>query len=352
MTPLRVGSLFTGYGGLDIAVHDVLADLGALAFPEWVADIEEFDKKGTQVGNAPAILAHRIPHTVNLGDLRDVDWTTSAPPVDILIGGFPCQDVSIAGRRAGMTTTTRSGLWSIFAEAIQALQPRLVVIENVPGLRSAPAHSSMEPCPWCVGDARDVDLRALDAVLADLATLGFDAVWESISAANVGAFHIRDRIFLLAYPQGDPWRIFNGKPPQTPHPGRLHGTTRRLTTPRQEAFTPTHDHPPRCPRTCPPSTTNFGDYDAAIRHWEKVTGLTAPPHTVPHGKHGAYVMNPAFVEFQMGLPPGWVTAPHIGLTRTQQLRALGNGVVPQQANYALHLLFNHILATQESVATP
>lgn len=82
--------------------------------------------------------AHHWPHAPNLGDITIIDWTT-VPPIDILCGGFPCQDVSTVGKRAGVAPGTRSGLWAHMATAIEALQPEWVVIENVRGLLSAPA---------------------------------------------------------------------------------------------------------------------------------------------------------------------------------------------------------------------
>jgi len=88
---------------------------------------------------ASKVLAHRFPGVPNLGDITAVEWD-DVPAVDILCGGFPCQDVSAAGKRAGIKDGTRSGLWAVFADAIDALRPRIVVVENVRGLLSATAH--------------------------------------------------------------------------------------------------------------------------------------------------------------------------------------------------------------------
>ncbi|WP_425286514.1 DNA cytosine methyltransferase, partial [Brevibacterium ammoniilyticum] len=117
-----------------------------------------------------------------------MDWRT-VEPVDVLCGGFPCQDVSTVGKRAGLAPGTRSGLWSYMAAAIDALQPQLVVIENVRGLLSSPAvrapleedddaHSNpdhatpgdaalreVEPDPWGLGDLAARPLRAVGAVI-------------------------------------------------------------------------------------------------------------------------------------------------------------------------------------------
>lgn len=178
-----LGSLFTGYGGLDLAVIDTLdADL------RWVADNDPGVRR---------ILEHRHPNTPNLGDVRRIDWT-DVEPVDIIAGGFPCQDVSVGGHLAGLRPGTRSGLWSYFADAIRHLGPHMVIIENVRNLLAAPAHSGVEPCPWCVGNPRHGPLRALGAVLGDLADLGFDAEWEVVRASDVGAAHRRARVFVVA----------------------------------------------------------------------------------------------------------------------------------------------------------
>ena len=184
---MRVGELFAGVGGLGMAVADVFN-----AEPAWFC---EFDTAPSKV------LAHRHPETPNYGDVTQVDWEAVEAP-QILAGGFPCQDVSLAGRRKGMREGTRSELWSEYVKAIEQLRPDWVVIENVRGLLSADAsNGGMEPCPWCLGnDNEQHALRALGAVLGDLAELGFDAEWTSIQASEIGAPHGRFRVFILAWP--------------------------------------------------------------------------------------------------------------------------------------------------------
>ncbi len=156
----RIGSLFTGYGGLDLAVHAVLG--GHLA---WYAEVDR---------HAQTVLAHRFGGVVNLGDIRAVDWTQVAP-VDVVTAGFPCQDISDAGKREGISGE-RSSLWRCVADAVRVLRPRLVFVENVAALLR----------------------RGLDAVQGDLAALGYDASWICLRASDVGAAHRRDRLFLLA----------------------------------------------------------------------------------------------------------------------------------------------------------
>ena len=153
----------------------------------------EFDK------HPSAILARHWPNVPNYGDITAVDWA-AVEPVDILTGGFPCQDLSVAGKRAGLRPGTRSGLWAHMAYAIDQLRPALVVAENVIGLLSADAHSDLERGCWCVGDTRESHLRALGAVLGDLADLGYDAKWTSVRASDAGAPHGRFRVFVVAYP--------------------------------------------------------------------------------------------------------------------------------------------------------
>lgn len=196
---MKIGSLFSGYGGLDLAVSAVTG-----AEVVWHCEWDDAPSK---------ILERNFPGVPNYRDVSKVDWS-SVEPVDILTGGFPCQDLSLAGKRAGLRDGTRSGLWSEFALAIETLKPKLVVIENVRGLLSATAHSDVEPCPWCLGDeSGEPALRALGAVLGDLADLGFDAEWVGVRAADAGAPHNRFRVFITAWPSDtDRVRPIHGQP--------------------------------------------------------------------------------------------------------------------------------------------
>lgn len=184
---MKIGSLFSGYGGLELGIIDAIG--GEVV---WHC---EFDKAPSK------ILETRFPGIPNFGDVTQVDWAT-VEPVDVLCGGFPCQDVSLAGKRAGLKDGTRSGLWAHFATAIETLRPRLVVIENVRGLLSADATvGEMESCPWCMGeDDSEHRLRALGAVLGTLADIGYDAEWLTVPASAAGAPHRRERVFIVAYP--------------------------------------------------------------------------------------------------------------------------------------------------------
>ena len=184
---LKIGSLFSGYGGLDLAVSAVTG--GEVVWHcEW--------------DDAPAkILEKNFPNVPNFRDVSKVDFT-QVEKVDVLTGGFPCQDLSLAGKRAGLKEGTRSGLWIEFARAIEEQQPRLVVIENVRGILSAAAHSDLEQCEWCVGDGSgEPSLRALGAVAGSLADIGYDCKWTGVRASDAGAPHNRFRIFIIAFPQ-------------------------------------------------------------------------------------------------------------------------------------------------------
>ncbi|ALM17643.1 DNA cytosine methyltransferase [Mycobacteroides abscessus] len=197
----RIGSLFSGAGGLDLAVEHVTGGRTV-----WHCEADP---------DAAKVLAAHWPGVPNLGDITAVDWS-AVEPVDVLCGGFPCQDVSAAGRRAGIASGTRSGLWLEYAEAINQLRPRLVVIENVRGLLSGYAHRAMEPGPDDLGDrsSRPI-LRAAGAVLGDLADLGYDARWTTVAASDIGAPHRRERVFIVAYPAGKPWSLDQRDPRRT-----------------------------------------------------------------------------------------------------------------------------------------
>lgn len=178
-----VGSLFTGAGALcELAVAPLFG--GRVI---WHCEYEPPTEKNPKPKQAAArMLAHRFPDTPNLGDISRVAWAT-VPRPDILTGGFPCTDVSLAGVQAGLRPETRSGTWTYMARGIRALQPDMVVIENVRGLASTGAHCDVEPCPWCVGDQQKRPvLRAFGAVLGDLADLGYDAWWTGLPASGVG----------------------------------------------------------------------------------------------------------------------------------------------------------------------
>ena len=158
---ITVGSLFSGIGGLDLGLE--WAGLGPVI---WQVEREPFCR---------AVLAKHWPGAERFEDVCAVG-SHCLRPVDLICGGFPCQDLSYAGKGAGLAGE-RSGLWREYARIVCELRPRFVVVENVSALLS----------------------RGLGTVLGDLAALGYDAEWHCIPAAAVGAPHLRDRLFIVAY---------------------------------------------------------------------------------------------------------------------------------------------------------
>lgn len=364
---MRVGSLCSGYGGLDLAVGGDL---------QYVAEIDP---------HASTVLAERFPGVPNLGDLTTADPES----VDLITAGFPCQPVSVAGRRAG--TEDERWLWDDIAAFVRRMEPRpsYLFFENVAGLLTAN------------------NGRAVARVLHDLAALGFDAEWGTVRAADVGACHRRERWFCLATnPDRQPLRpeqiserrgndpVRAGHDQQaTAHAQNVRheraGSARRRGTgpadggdssantdgqgsqghggsverPREQSAAQSGLQPAAAdpnsagqqrltqlnsqPETRQQESqhrghadrlddqTRWGNYSQAISQWAEIIGRPAPDPTNDRGR-----LNPAFVEWMMGLPAGWVT--DIDLSRAAQLRILGNGVVPQQAAAAFDLLTNRL----------
>jgi DNA (cytosine-5)-methyltransferase 1 len=254
----------------------------------------------------------------------------------------------LAGRRIGIGPGTRSGLWSHMAFAVATIRPRMVVVENVRGLLSARAHSDLEPCPGCMGDhAKKPSLRALGAVLGDLADLGYDAVWCGLRASDVGAPHQRFRVFVVAADtRGETFPLGAGLRPNGPADvwGRRPDDRPVPTTANTGRDTRTADdtHINSVARHRGPTAdadrdaVDWSVYGPAIRRWETILGRTAPAPTVA-GERGGRVLSPAFVEWMMGLPAGHITGVP-GLSRKAMLKLGGNGVVPHQAAAALRYL--------------
>ena len=152
-----VGSLFSGIGGIDLGLERVGFRTA------WFCERDEWCQK---------ILHKHWPGVHCYGDIHDID--EHAPSVDVLAGGFPCQPVSVAGKR--LAQDDPRWLWPEFWRLIRILRPRAALLENVPGLFSA----------------------GFGNILSDLAASGYDAEWDCIPAAAVGAPHRRDRVFIIA----------------------------------------------------------------------------------------------------------------------------------------------------------
>lgn len=335
--------MFTGYGGLDMAVLAFYG--GSLA---WYAEVEPAACK---------VLAAHHPEVPNLGDVTRIDWT-QVEPVDAITAGYPCQPFSHAGKRKGKNDERH--LWPYVRDAIGALGPSHVVLENVAG------HLSM----------------GLADVIGDLAGLGYDARWGVVRASDAGAPHQRARVFIVANPGGRSFartgaaRVGLSEPaerrtePAADSGGQRHGSgqgpagmgrvdrahegsARERQRPRQEpgaggiataantesagseARVDSRRHGAWLRVECVgPANVDWGKYEPAIRRWERLT-RPAPEPTIA-GANGKPRLSPSFVEWMMGLPEGHVTG-H-GLSSAQALKMLGNGVVPQQAYLALGML--------------
>ena len=373
---MRIGSLFSGYGGLDLAALQLFPD-SELA---WHCEYDAAPSK---------ILAHHYPDVENHGDVRalmvllQLNCPTVDQSIDILTGGYPCQPFSAAGQRKG--TDDERHLWPYVRDAIRLLRPRFTLLENVAGHRSL----------------------GFDRVLGDLAEDGMHVRWTSLRASDVGAPHHRERIFILvtdasrsrpesidgitrgsaacgsrdgescggdrgASPDADRgecdrnertqgWQTL-GRETTTghraglsadsdsigyegcvtahgPHPGRTGQTGQRRATSRGDrevSADAADDRRERCRETRTgrdgPAHSNlridWGTYGPAVRRWERLT-RTAPAPTELNS-NGRPRLNAGFAEWMMGLPAGHVTEVP-GISRAHQLKAIGNGVCPQQA---------------------
>jgi DNA (cytosine-5)-methyltransferase 1 len=241
---MKIGSLCTGYGGLDMAVEAYFG-----AYTAWCAEYDQY---------ASHLIEEQFGY-LNHGDISKIDWS-SVEPIDILTAGYPCQPFSQAGSRKG--TKDERHIWPHIVEAIRSLRPKFVILENVRG------HLSL----------------GFDKVLGDLTELGYDARWKIVRAGEVGAPHNRARLFVVAYPKHIGWE----NDWQTQELGR--GSAARSDLLMQE-----------------------------------------PPATLDQG-----LVNTKFIEYMMGLEKGWVT--DFDFPVQQIYKLLGNGVVPQQAYFALQQL--------------
>lgn len=310
---VRVGSLFSGIGGLDLGLER--AGMRVV----WQSEIDPF---------CCDVLTRHWPDVPNLGDCRETDWSEVERP-DLVCGGFPCQPVSKAGRRRG--TQDERWLWPEVDRAVRALRPRYVLLENVPGLL---AHG--------MGD-----------VLGDLAACGYDAEWDCIPAAAVGAPHLRDRVWVVAYRQEDTPRSY-------PHIFRPH------RTPTHEdgqgvGFQPgdEQEREPRSVGAAQAGTELDGDVADPGGGRGPRDGLRAGgdeprvggaemadpngPSRGAAGGPGQEVHGPSPLERPgrcgSGFGDHWAAEPDVGRVaygvpdRVDRLRALGNAVVPQVAEW-------------------
>jgi DNA (cytosine-5)-methyltransferase 1 len=264
---------------------------------------------------------------VNLGDIKQIDWS-SLEPIDILTAGYPCQPFSHAGQRKGENDERH--IWPHILKGISILRPKYIILENVRG------HLSL----------------GFKEVLSDLAKNGYDARWRIVRASDVGAPHQRARLFIIAYPigkglQGGGWQEAGSRSDTVTNTNRhaceeSRRTNREICTEsggfqsRQNIGQTGSEHRCSCKVDCntnnqhKPHDGQMSQLGSRFVSRCEMSMQTIPP-TLVDGK-----LNAQFVEYMMGLPVGWVT--DLDLSRSQQLKMLGNGVVPQQAYHALELL--------------
>lgn len=285
---VKIGSLCSGYGGLDMAVE---AYYGAETV--WMSDNEKAAAK---------VIAERWK-MLNLWDLKEVNWA-DVEPVDILTAGYPCQPFSNAGLRKGANDPRH--LWPTIKEIISTLRPSIVILENVRG------HLTL----------------GFKEVLQDLTEIGYDAKWQIVRASDAGAPHRRERLFVLAQPT-------NSNSEALVESRRA---PRAVSEPTGKFINRTdwNEHRSRDTPTCNPNPKQLqADGKAQGFGWRFKTpsklSMLPTPNPLDQSK-----LNPRFVEYMMGLPEGWVT--DLPLSRAQIFRLLGNGVVPQQAYKAIETL--------------
>jgi DNA (cytosine-5)-methyltransferase 1 len=168
---MKVLDLFSGIGGFSLGLER--AGMETVAFCE-------FDK------HARKVLNKHWPNVPVYEDVRELTnerlKSDGITGIDVITGGFPCQDISVAGKQAGIGEGTRSGLWSECARLVREIRPNYAIFENVTALLSG------EQGRW------------FQRVLFDLSQIGYDAEWHCIPASELGAHHHRDRVWIIAYP--------------------------------------------------------------------------------------------------------------------------------------------------------
>jgi len=258
VTPLRTLSLFAGIGGFDLGLERT----GGFR-TDCFCEIDDYCRE-VLVKRWPGVPIHADVRNLTKGHLK---WVHGVRTVDVICGGFPCQDISSAGAKQGISGG-RSGLWSEFARLIGELRPKYVIVENVADLLS----------------------RGLGDVLGDLAALGYDAEWNCISAAHIGAPHIRDRLWIVAYPHS-----------KSEHAGAVNAEMARVSSCLADAFGARQ-----------PQQVGAG---------EAILGRgPCEPSGLDGGPWDAWLVEPDVGRVAHGVP-----------ARVDRLRCLGNAIVPQIA---------------------
>jgi DNA (cytosine-5)-methyltransferase 1 len=280
---VKIGSLCSGYGGLDMAVEAYFN-----AETVWMCDNDKY---------ASIVIKERweLP---NLGNLKEVDWTT-VEPIDILTAGYPCQPFSNAGLRKGLNDERH--IWPSIKEIISELRPTIVILENVRG------HLTI----------------GFKEVLQDLTKIGYDARWSIVRASDVGAPHRRERLFVLAQPSNT--------------------NSQRSIIRGQDQAGNQRESQSQSIGSGQIIANTYWDEQQRDRQTQRLgsrfnTQSEMRLQRTPNPLDLNNKLSPKFVEFMMGLPTGWVT--DLDISRSQQLKLLGNGVVPQQAYEAIRRLMS------------
>ena len=288
---LRVLDLFSGIGGFSLGLEQT-DGFETVAFCE----IEPYCR---------AVLAKHWPGVPCYDDVRELTASRLAADgiaVDVICGGFPCQDVSFAGKRAGLEGA-RSGLWGEYGRIIGEVRPHFVIVENVTGLLSL----------------------GMATVLGDLSALGYDAVWDCVPASAVGAHHRRDRVWLVAHAGSAELRQ---QPRRRGWPGRAgaaqsgkHGSEPAMADANFDVRL-----------ACRPSDTGKGAKGWNAGRSVERQDLVADARREP-GQVSAQGRKPA-VQI-IARDDWWATEPDVGRvadgvsSRVDRLKSLGNAVVPQ-----------------------
>lgn len=275
---MLIGSLFSGIGGLELGL-----EWSGLGETIWQVEREPYCR---------AILAKHWPNATRFDDVCTVGAAT-LPPVDFICGGFPCQDVSSAGNRAGLAGE-RSGLWREYARIVDELRPEWVVVENVASGANA----------W------------VDAVVRDLAEFGYASLPLPISASDLGAPHRRARVFIVAHADGVT-------------PGGVAESARHLV----DADTDANGKSSRSvdAEVAEPSELAANPYGNAIRIESRWSGGTRRPGATEPDWSGGGFAEPNMVRALHGIPRRLDGS-------TARISALGNSVVPQQAEVVGHVV--------------
>lgn len=307
MAQFTAGSLFSGIGGMDLAFSLAGFDI------RWQVEIDDFCRK--------VLAKHSREYWHNATQFTDVRHVTARTGkgwrgyqqlerVDVLFGGFPCQDISIAGKRSGIREGTRSGLWGEFRRLIGEIRPRAVLLENVPNI----VH---------IGGA---------SVIADLAALGYDAKWGVISAQDAGAPHVRKRWWCVAVENASCQRIAENNGITTGSKSQFadwandeNEMAHTISTGFQERNTP---RTPDKPRLNSGSVATLGHIPLKC---EIKSGMGGIADGLPARMDGTRLMTQPFPAPPNQPQREW-EAPRVapkGNYGNARIKALGNAVVPQ-----------------------